>query len=57
LDDVDSDWHYVWVARADFQRRLGLTDEARRSLHRALAADMNDSDRKLLERRLAELKG
>jgi len=57
LDDVDSDWHYLWVARADFQRRLGLTDEARRSLHRALAADMNDSDRKLLERRLAELKG
>ncbi|MCH8130295.1 MAG: sigma-70 family RNA polymerase sigma factor [Acidobacteria bacterium] len=55
LDDVDSGWHYLWVARSDLQRRLGQTSEASRSLHRALAAEMNDSDRALLERRLAEL--
>jgi RNA polymerase sigma-70 factor (ECF subfamily) len=57
LEDVDSDWHYLWVARADFQRRLGQTTEAGASLDRALASEMNDSDRALLERRLAELKG
>lgn len=55
LDDVDSGWHYLWVARSDLQRRLGQTSEASTSLHRALAAEMNDSDRALLERRLAEL--
>ena len=55
LDDVDSDWHYLWVARSDLQQRLGQTEGASRSLHRALAAEMNDSDRALLEQRLAEL--
>ena len=55
LDDVDSDWHYLWVARSDLQHRLGQTEGASRSLHRALAAEMNDSDRALLEQRLAEL--
>lgn len=55
LDDVDSDWHYLWVARSDLQHRLGQTDGASRSLHRALAAEMNDSDRAVLEQRLAEL--
>ncbi len=55
LDDVDSDWHYLWVARSDLQRRLGQTEGASRSLHRALAAEMNDSDRALLQQRLAEL--
>jgi RNA polymerase sigma-70 factor, ECF subfamily len=57
LDDIDSEWHYLWVARADLQRRLGRIDEAGKSLHRALSSEMNDSDRELLERRLAELKG
>ncbi len=55
LDDVDSDWHYLWVARSDLQQRLGQTDGASRSLQRALGAEMNDSDRALLEQRLAEL--
>ena len=55
LADVDSDWHYLWVARSDFQHRLGRRDDAAESLHRALAADMNDSDRALLEDRLAQL--
>ncbi len=55
LDDVDSDWHYLWVARSDLQQRLGQTERASRSLRRALAAEMNDSDRALLEQRLAQL--
>jgi RNA polymerase sigma-70 factor (ECF subfamily) len=55
LDDVDSDWHYLWVARSDLQQRLGQTEGASRSLRRALAAEMNDSDRALLEQRLAQL--
>ncbi len=57
LHEVASDWHYLWAARADLYRRLGRTEEASLSLERALAAEMNDSDRILLERRLAELKG
>lgn len=57
LESVDSDWHYLWVARAEFQKRLGQLPEAVRSLHRALAAEMNDSDRDLIERRLAALAG
>lgn len=56
LDDVDSDWHYLWVTRSDFQRRLGRTDAASQSLARALEADMNDSDRALLQQRLEELR-
>lgn len=55
IADLDSDWHYLWAARADFQERLGHLDEARRYLHRALSAPMNDSDRSLLEQRLEAL--
>ena len=55
LDDVDSEWHYLWAARSDFQRRMGRTGDARESLRRALAGEMNDSDRALLEERLAQL--
>jgi RNA polymerase sigma-70 factor (ECF subfamily) len=55
IDDLDSDWHYLWVVRAEMERRLGDPDAARRSLHRALTAPMNQSDRSLLERRLAGL--
>ena len=55
LDDLDSDWHYLWAARSDFQHKLGRDEDARNSLHRALAAEMNESDRALLEHRLAQL--
>jgi RNA polymerase sigma-70 factor (ECF subfamily) len=55
ISDIESDWHYLWVTRADMQRRLGDAVSARMSLHRALSAPMNDSDRVVLERRLAEL--
>jgi RNA polymerase sigma-70 factor, ECF subfamily len=56
IEDVESDWHYLWVARSDFQLRLGRTDEAAKSLTRALDAEMNDSDRALLERRMTTLR-
>lgn len=55
IEDVESDWHYLWAARGDLHARLGNRREARRCLERALMAPMNDSDRSLLESRLAAL--
>jgi RNA polymerase sigma-70 factor, ECF subfamily len=49
------DYHYLHSARADLLRRLGWTDEARESYRRALALVHDDAERRLLERRLAEL--
>ncbi len=54
LEDLESDWHFLWAARAEMNRRLGRLEESRRDLHRALSAEMNETDRKLIERRLAE---
>jgi RNA polymerase sigma-70 factor, ECF subfamily len=53
IADVESDWHYVWASRADFHQRLGNDAAARECLRRSLAAPMNETDRKLLEERLA----
>ena len=50
-------WHLYWSARADFQRRLGIYDEAADSYLHALECPSNDSDRRLLLRRLAEVEG
>jgi RNA polymerase sigma-70 factor, ECF subfamily len=55
IADIESEWHYLWAARAEMQRRLGDAESARRSLHRALSVPMNDSERTTLERRLADL--
>ena len=55
LEDIESDWHFLWAARAEMYRRLGRPEESRRCLHRALSADMNESDRVLLEGRLSAL--
>jgi RNA polymerase sigma-70 factor, ECF subfamily len=41
--------------RGELLRRLGRTAEARDAYHRALALVHNDAERRLLERRLAEL--
>jgi len=57
LEDIASDWHFLWTARAGMYRRLGRMEESRRCLHRALSAKMNESDRVLLEGRLAALPG
>ena len=48
-------YQYFHAARADFLRRLGRTDEARRDYERALALAHAEPERRFLERRLAEL--
>ena len=50
LADV-AGWHLYWSARSELERRADLLDDARTSLRRALACDMNDSDRRLLRAR------
>jgi RNA polymerase sigma-70 factor (ECF subfamily) len=49
------DYHYLHATRAELLRRLGRTTEARAALGRALALVHDDAERRLLERRLAEL--
>jgi RNA polymerase sigma-70 factor, ECF subfamily len=49
------DYPYLHSARAELLRRLGATDEARAAYRRALALVHDDAERRLLERRLAEL--
>ena len=48
-------WHLYWSARGDFQRRLGQTEAAADSYRQALECPCNDSDRRFLQRRFAEL--
>jgi RNA polymerase sigma-70 factor (ECF subfamily) len=48
-------WHLFWASRADFLRQMGRLDEAAQSYGRALALQMNESDRRFLAGRLAEL--
>jgi RNA polymerase sigma-70 factor, ECF subfamily len=59
LDIVDrlalEDYRYLHATRADLLRRLGRTDEARDAYRRALTLVHDDAERRLLERRLAEL--
>jgi RNA polymerase sigma-70 factor (ECF subfamily) len=49
------DFHYLHAARADLLRRLGRTAQARVAYERALALVHDQAERRLLERRLAEL--
>jgi RNA polymerase sigma-70 factor (ECF subfamily) len=49
------DYRYLHATRADLLRRLGRTDEARAAYGRALALVHDDAERRLLERRLADL--
>ncbi len=59
LDIVDrlalEDYRYLHSTRAELLRRLGRTDEARDAYRRALALVHDDAERRLLERRVAEL--
>ncbi len=59
LDIVDrlslEDYHYLHSTRGELLRRLGRTVEARDAYRRALALVHDDAERRLLERRLAEL--
>ena len=52
--DLD-DYHYLHAARAELLRRLDRTAEARAAYRRALALVHSEPERRLLERRLAEL--
>ena len=49
-------YHLLHVARADFLRRLERTTEAAESYEAALALAVNPAERRLLQRRLAELR-
>jgi RNA polymerase sigma-70 factor (ECF subfamily) len=53
-NDLDN-YHLLYAARANLQRRLGLHDEAAKSYLRALALVTNDSERRFLERQLREV--
>jgi RNA polymerase sigma-70 factor (ECF subfamily) len=53
-NDLDN-YHLLYAARANLQRRLGLHDEAAKSYMRALALVTNDSERRFLERQLREV--
>ncbi len=59
LDIVDrlalEDYRYLHATRGELLRRLGRTGEARDAYRRALALIHDDAERRLLERRLAEL--
>ena len=56
LDRLElEDYRYLHSTRAEILRRLGRVDEARAAYHRALALMHDEAERRLLERRLAEL--
>ncbi len=59
LDIVDrlelEDYRYLHSTRGDLLRRLGRTTEARDAYRHALALVHDDAERRLLERRLADL--
>jgi RNA polymerase sigma-70 factor, ECF subfamily len=49
------DYRYLHSTRGELLRRLGRNEEAREAYRRALALAHDDAERRLLERRLAEL--
>lgn len=48
-------YHLAHAARADFCRRLGRTEEARRAYKQALSLTQQEPERRFLERRLLEV--
>jgi RNA polymerase sigma-70 factor (ECF subfamily) len=54
--ELDS-YHYLHAARAELLRRLDRVDDARAAYDRALELVHSDAERRLLERRRAELDG
>jgi RNA polymerase sigma factor (sigma-70 family) len=54
-DPTLNDYHLLPSVRADLLARLGRVDEARAELERAAALTHNESERRLLARRAAEL--
>ena len=49
------EYHYLHSTRGELLRRLDRTEEARTAYRRALALVHDEAERRLLERRLAEL--
>ncbi len=49
------DYAYLYSARAELLRRAGRVDEARRAYRRAIELSHDDAERRLFERRLAEI--
>ena len=49
------DYHYLHATRGELLRRLGRTEEAREAYRRALTLVHDPAERRLLQRRLAEL--
>jgi RNA polymerase sigma-70 factor, ECF subfamily len=49
------DYHYLHATRGELLRRLGRTDQAREAYRRALTLVHDPAERRLLQRRLAEL--
>ena len=49
------DYHYLHATRGELLRRLGRTQQAREAYRRALTLVHDDAERRLLQRRLAEL--
>jgi RNA polymerase sigma-70 factor (ECF subfamily) len=50
-------WHLYWSTRADFLRRLGRQADAAAAYSRAIACEPNETDRRFLLTRLAEVSG
>ena len=48
-------WHLYWSTMAALHRQAGRIEEATRAYRSALECEMNDSDRRFLERRLRSL--
>ena len=56
VDSIELEgYHYLHATRADLLGRLGRPEEARQAYDRALALVQDDAERRLLERRRAEL--
>lgn len=55
-EGVLTEYHLAHAARADLQRRLGLTDAARASYERALELAQQPAERRFLQARLAQLR-
>ncbi len=56
LDTLElSNYHYVHSARGEMLRRLGRADEAREQYRLAASLTRDDAERRLFERRLAEI--
>jgi RNA polymerase sigma-70 factor, ECF subfamily len=51
------DYHLAHAARADMQRRLGLTEAARASYQRALELTRQPAELRFLRQRLTQLDG